>query len=50
MSISLEKNYFNQLEKYYANIRKIGLEYEDLDYRQALDFLSMTGQFVSSIS
>jgi len=46
MSISLEKNYFNQLEKYYANIRKIGLEYEDLDYHQAFDFLSMTGQFV----
>ncbi len=45
-SIQLEKNYYKNLDAYYKNIKKIGLEYEDLDYRKALDFLLMT---VSSI-
>lgn len=34
-------DYF-QLNEYYANIRKAGLEYDDLDYTQCLDFLLMT--------
>jgi hypothetical protein len=38
----LEKNYFKELKDYYTNIRKIGLEYEDLDYSKSLDFLLMT--------
>jgi Fic family protein len=41
-SIQLEKNYFISIKEYYANIRKIGLEYEDLDYSKSLDFLLMT--------
>lgn len=41
-SVQLEKNYYKELQDYYANIRKIGLEYEDLDYSKSLDFLLMT--------
>lgn len=40
--VQLEKNYFKKLNNYYSNIRKIGLEYEDLDYSKSLDFLLMT--------
>lgn len=40
--VQLEKNYFKKLNEYYSNIRKIGLEYEDLDYSKSLDFLLMT--------
>ena len=42
ISVQLEKNYFKRLRDYYSNIRKIGLEYEDLDYSKSLDFLLMT--------
>lgn len=41
-SIQLEKNYFLQLKAYYNNIKKLGLEYENLDYKKSLDFLLMT--------
>jgi Fic family protein len=41
-SVQLEKNYYKRLQDYYSNIRKIGLEYEDLDYSKSLDFLLMT--------
>ena len=41
-SVQLEKNYYKKLKDYYSNIRKIGLEYEDLDYSKSLDFLLMT--------
>jgi Fic family protein len=41
-SVQLEKNYFNRHQDYYANIRRIGLEYENLDYLKSLDFLLMT--------
>jgi Fic family protein len=41
-SVQLEKNYYKRLRDYYTNIRKIGLEYEDLDYSKCLDFLLMT--------
>ena len=41
-SVQLEKNYYKNLQNYYSNIRKLGLEYEDLDYSQSLDFLPMT--------
>jgi len=43
-SVQLEKNYYLQLTDYYKNIRKLGVEYEDLDYRKSLDFLLMTVQ------
>jgi Fic family protein len=41
-SVPLEKNYYKKLKDYYSNIRKIGLEYEHLDYSKCLDFLLMT--------
>ena len=41
-SVQLEKNYYKKHKDYYSNIRKIGLDYEDLDYSNCLDFLLMT--------
>ena len=41
-SVQLEKNYFKNIKEYYLNIKKLGLEYEDLDYSKSLDFLLMT--------
>lgn len=41
-SIQLEKNYCQNLHAYYNNIRKLGIEYESLNYKNALDFLLMT--------
>ncbi len=36
-----EKMYYQNHQLYYKNIRKLGLEYEVLDYSKSLDFLSM---------
>lgn len=41
-SVQLEKNYYRKIKDYYSNIKKLGLEYEDLDYSKSLDFLLMT--------
>ena len=41
-SVQLEKNYFKHLKEYYSNIKVLGLEYDDLDFNKALDFLLMT--------
>jgi len=41
-SIQLEKNYYLKLKEYYNNIKKLGLEYETLDYKKSLNFLLMT--------
>ncbi len=41
-SVQLEKNYYRKLKNYYSNIKKLGLEYEELDYSKSLDFLLMT--------
>ncbi len=45
-SIQLEKNYYLNLKAYYNNIKKLGLEYEELDYKKSLDFLLMTVQSI----
>ncbi len=42
INIPLEKNYYNNLKDYYSNIKKIGLEYEELNYDNCIDFLLMT--------
>lgn len=47
-AIPLEKNYYLYLEKYYSNLRKIGLDYQNLDYSKSLDFLLMTAQGVET--
>ncbi len=39
--IQSEKEYYNQHQTYYANIRRLGIEYEHLDYSKALPFLQM---------
>lgn len=39
--IQSEKMYYNYHNKYYENIRLLGIEYPDLDYQQALSFLLM---------
>ena len=36
-----EKHYYNNHQLYYTHIRRLGLEYETLDYRAALPFLLM---------
>ena len=36
-----EKNYYTRHQDYYNNIRRLGLEYDTLDYSQALPFLLM---------
>lgn len=39
--VSSEKNYYNQHQTYYNNLRVLGLEYPELDYSKALPFLLM---------
>ena len=41
-SVQLEKNYFTNLKSYYSNIKKLGLEYDQLDFAKSIDFLLMT--------
>jgi len=41
-SVQLEKNYYTKLHDYYNNIKKLGVEYEKLNYNNCLDFLLMT--------
>jgi len=48
-SVQLEKNYYNKIKSYYSNIKKLGLEYEDLDYSKSLDFLLMTANGINDI-
>ncbi len=42
--IESEKNYYTHHQTYYKNIRLVGLEYETLDYSEALPFLLMLPQ------
>ncbi len=42
VSIPLEKNYFMHINDYYLNIKKIGNDYQTLNYAKSLDFLLMT--------
>jgi Fic family protein len=39
--VQSEKNYYQQHQTYYKNLRLLGLEYGDLDYAKALPFLLM---------
>ena len=43
-ALELEKNYYLNKQKYYDNIRAVGLEYDYLDYSKSLNFLLMTIQ------
>lgn len=46
-AIQLERNYYDNLQNYYKNIRELGLEYPSLAYENALPFLLMTIKSVS---
>lgn len=48
-AIQPEKNYYQNLSAYYTNLKKLGLEYEHLDYKNSLDFLLMTVQSLSKV-
>lgn len=48
-SIQLEKNYYLNIKTYYNNIKKLGLEYEELDYKKSLDFLLMTVKSIKEL-
>lgn len=39
--IQSERNYYQQHQTYYNNIRRLGLEYDTLNYTEALPFLQM---------
>ena len=39
--LEAEKNYYKNHQTYYANLRALGLEYEELDYSKALPFILM---------
>jgi len=41
-AIQLEKNYYNNLQEYYKNIKVMGIEYQNLNYEKAMPFLLMT--------
>ena len=42
VSVPMERNYCKNLKAYQANIKKLGLEYEELEYTNSLDFLLIT--------
>lgn len=44
-----EKMYYNNHQLYYQNIRKLGLEYETLVWKNALSFLQMLPKSLENI-
>ncbi len=46
--IQSERSYYDQHQAYYDNIRRLGLEYESLDYTQALPFALMLPQSIEA--
>jgi len=42
-----ERNYYEQHQTYYKNIRELGLEYSELNYSKALPFLLMLPQSIT---
>ena len=47
--IQSEKNYYQNHQTYYKNIRLLGLEYLELDYLQSLPFLLMLPNSLNNI-
>lgn len=47
--IQSEKQYYTHHQAYYTNLRRLGLEYEDLDYSKALPFLLMLPEALNSL-
>jgi Fic family protein len=48
--IQSEKNYYAHHQTYYKNIRRLGLEYRDLDFREALPFMLMLPEAINIYS
>ena len=46
--VQSEKNYYQQHQAYYKNLRALGLEYPELDYTKAMPFLLMLPEALSS--
>jgi len=45
--VQSERNYYDQHQTYYNNIRRLGLEYDELKYSEALLFLQMLPNAIS---
>ncbi len=45
--IQSERNYYEHHQTYYNNIRRLGLDYEELNYSKALPFLQMLPQAIN---
>jgi Fic family protein len=43
-AIQLEKNYYLNLQDYYKNLKMLGVDYELVDYKKAIEFLMMTAK------
>jgi len=48
--IESEKMYYNKHQHYYSAIRKLGIEYQELDYSMATDFLKLLPEAIINIS
>ncbi|WP_294818945.1 Fic family protein [uncultured Flavobacterium sp.] len=46
--VQSEKEYYKRHGTYYANIRRLGIEYEHLDYAQSLSFILMLPQSITN--
>lgn len=45
--VQSEKNYYDNHQTYYNNIRRLGLDYEELNYDEAMPFLKMLPEAIS---
>lgn len=45
--VQSEKNYYDNHQTYYSNIRRLGLDYEELNYDEAMPFLQMLPMAIS---
>jgi len=45
--VQSEKNYYDNHQAYYNNIRRLGLDYEELNYNEAMPFLQMLPKAIS---
>lgn len=45
--IESERHYYEQHQTYYSHTRRLGLEYDELDYGEALDFLKMLPESIA---
>ena len=43
-AIQLEKHYYLNLQDYYRNLKRLGVDYDFLDYDKAFEFLMMTAK------